>query len=66
MDNDADWVEEVRRWCLGGRRGSPGSPGSDSLQAAGDTEPVGYEAAHPALEARYWPDAVSDKGLTLD
>lgn len=58
MASDADWVEDVRRWYHA------------SVQAAADlrstvlggaeTEPaaLGYEAAHPALQARNWPQAL--------
>ena len=58
MTNDADWVEDVRRWCLAG------SPAARSKSPAIPVEPettdftaLGYEAAHPALQARNWPDA---------
>ena len=58
MANDADWVEDVRRWCLAG------SPAMRAKPAAATTEPestdfasLGYEAAHPALQARNWPEA---------
>jgi len=53
MANDADWVEDVRRWYLSG---------ASSLHAAAsedgdDAVAMGYEAADPALQARHWPDA---------
>ena len=58
MASDADWVEEVRRWCLAGREveggyvvASPPPPITDSRDA------IGYEAALPSLQSRYWPDA---------
>jgi len=58
MANDADWVEDVRRWCLAG------SPSARNMPAAPPAEPestdfsaLGYEAAHPALQARNWPEA---------
>jgi hypothetical protein len=58
MVNDADWVEDVRRWCLAG------SPATRAKPVAVNAEPestdfssLGYEAAHPALQARNWPEA---------
>ncbi len=57
MASDADWVEDVRRWYFSGAQGtnppvSAAADGSDS-----ETMELGYEAAHPALQARNWPDA---------
>ncbi|MEO8058754.1 MAG: hypothetical protein ABI671_10540 [Burkholderiales bacterium] len=57
-NNDADWVEDVRRWCLAG---SPAAP-DKALTPPAEPEPtdfaaLGYEAAHPALQARNWPEA---------
>ena len=51
--SDADWVEDVKRWYLAGAE--PARSGD----AAGESESafIGYEAAHPALQARNWPDA---------
>ena len=53
MANDADWVEDVKRWALSGaHRREP------SLDDAGaDDIALGVEAAQPALQARHWPDA---------
>jgi hypothetical protein len=53
MANDADWVADVRRWYLSGASTAQASAADSS------DEPValGYEAAHPALQARNWPDA---------
>ena len=59
--SDSDWVEDVRRWC---------QAGAESARAAAaapvDSESafIGYEAAHPALQAHHWPDApaFSDSG----
>ena len=53
MANDADWVEDVRRWYLSGASSlhAGSSEGGDDLAA------IGYEAAHPSLQARHWPDA---------
>lgn len=53
MASDADWVEDVRRWYFAGRQEAAPAP------SVGETEAIGYEAAHPALQARHWPDAPS-------
>jgi hypothetical protein len=57
MTNDADWVEDVRRWCSAGARSM-----ADAQSASGestDLMALGYEAAHPALQAQHWPDALA-------
>ncbi|HEY2561926.1 MAG TPA: hypothetical protein VGI48_19645 [Caldimonas sp.] len=51
MTNDAQWVEDVKRWFLTGVR----SPAPE-LDDGDDDIALGYEAAHPALQARHWPD----------
>ena len=58
MDNDADWVADVRRWYFSGQNAGQNA-GSSRAPSGDDSEPVelGYEAAHPALQSRYWPDA---------
>lgn len=48
-----DWLEDVRRWYYGG---SPPVAESESDGTTASAE-LGYEAAHPALQARHWPDA---------
>jgi hypothetical protein len=53
MANDAEWVEDVKRWYLAGASSRP----SDSASSPDDDVALGYEAAHPALQARHWPDA---------
>jgi hypothetical protein len=53
MANDADWVEDVRRWCLAATQ--PRAPVPAQTDDPDMTE-LGYEAAQPALQARYWPD----------
>lgn len=53
MANDEEWVEDVKRWCLGGAR--PGA--SAAPDEGGDEVALGYEAADPALLAHRWPDA---------
>ena len=58
MGNDADWVEDVRRWCLAGSpamRAKPVNPNTEPEST--DFASLGYEAAHPALQARNWPEA---------
>ncbi|MEP6738904.1 MAG: hypothetical protein ABJA61_00910 [Caldimonas sp.] len=54
MTNDADWVEDVKRWVAGTAAAGVGS--SASCDPADDGIALGYEAAHPALQARHWPD----------
>ena len=51
MANDADWVADVRRWYLSSQRAAATAPAED------DPPAIGYEAAHPALQSRHWPDA---------
>ena len=50
MANDADWVADVRRWYFSSQQ---------AVKAPVDDEAteIGYEAAHPALQSRNWPDA---------
>ena len=59
MDNESDWVADVRRWCLAGAQAKLAASASISganSSSASDLDDVGYEAAHPALQSRYWPD----------
>jgi len=58
MENESDWVADVRRWCLAGAQVKLAA----SAQVA-DTESaaLGYEAAHPALQSRHWPVAPPDE-----
>ena len=58
MASDADWVEDVKRWYYAGQRGA-GTASLVADAAATSSEMLGYEAADPALQARYWPDAPS-------
>lgn len=54
MANDADWVADVRRWYFStAQKPVVATPLNDSEDA------LGYEAAHPSLEARSWPDTRS-------
>ena len=65
MASDADWVEDVKRWYFAGQREAVVAPlAADAASSAGNGvgyaeagETLGYEAADPALQARYWPDA---------
>ena len=74
MADGAEWLEDVRRWYLAGRQPSastatqdavPGDEGG-SLACEAEGNPIGYEAADPALQARYWRDvpAVPHHGST--
>ena len=53
MANDADWVADVRRWYFSSQRAETAPLAADDH----GTEELGYEAAHPALQSRHWPDA---------
>ena len=53
MTNDAEWVEDVRRWYYAGVRSAASPASSEST----DLMSLGYEAADPALQAHHWPDA---------
>ena len=55
MTSDADWVEDVKRWY---RSGVQSSLPSDS-SGEPDGLDIGYEAAHPALQARHWPEVTT-------
>ena len=55
MNSDAEWVEDVRRWCQAGARSSAADRTSGGEST--DLMALGYEAAHPALQAHHWPDA---------
>lgn len=56
MTDDANWVEDVKRWY----RASASVAASPSEGLSTDYgDDLGYEAAHPALQARYWPDAAA-------
>ncbi len=59
MANDENWVEDVRRWCLAGSNALRSRQSSSPTEAepATDFAALGYEAAHPALQARNWPEA---------
>ena len=51
MSNDEAWTEDVNRWYYGGT-----VPEAYRDESSAD-EAIGYEAAHPALQALHWPDA---------
>jgi hypothetical protein len=54
MANDTQWAEDVKRWFLAGARSA-----EPELDDGGDDVALGYEAAHPALQARHWPEALT-------
>lgn len=58
MANDADWVADVRRWYFSNQVSEPAANAPD----AAESPDMGYEAAHPALQSRHWPDAPSGAG----
>ena len=51
MANDADWVADVKRWYFSTQQAAPAAPVDE------DADEIGYEAAHPALQSRHWPEA---------
>ena len=53
MASETEWLDDVRRWYFGGTPPETDGPETE-VGGAGD---LGYEAAHPALVARHWPDA---------
>ncbi len=57
MANDGDWVEDVKRWYLAGAR-SAVVVAADSPQSDYGVD-LGYEAAHPSLQACHWPGAAA-------
>jgi len=64
MTNDANWVEDVKRWYFSSTAASASAIAGNAPVATSDYGmDLGYEAAHPALQARNWPDAA---GLTTD
>lgn len=56
MASEAQWLDDVRRWYFGG---TPPETDGPEMEARADDD-LGYEAAHPALVARHWPDAPSN------
>ncbi len=60
MSNDPSWLADVRRWCRAGARDA-------TVASIDEVEPdaLGYEAAHPALQSRHWPEALGDETLDL-
>ena len=51
MANDADWVADVKRWYFSSQQAPAKAVAED------DAAEIGYEAAHPVLQSRHWPDA---------
>lgn len=60
MADDGEWVQDVKRWYLASVQASARSPQGAPTEYDVD---LGYEAAHPALQACHWPDA---SALTTD
>jgi hypothetical protein len=56
MTSDADWVEDVKRWY---RAGVQSALSAEASPAEVESEAIGYEAAHPALQARHWPEVTT-------
>jgi hypothetical protein len=52
--SDSDWVEDVKRWC---QTGAESVRAAATAPAESESAFLGYEAAHPALQAHHWPDA---------
>lgn len=50
MGNEEQRLDEVHRWYYGG------TPPDAYREDAAAEEAIGYEAAHPALQAMQWPD----------
>ena len=59
MASDSDWVEDVRRWYRASTQAAGVQPSKTQDGADSDMAALGYEAAHPSLQARHWPDAQS-------
>jgi hypothetical protein len=62
MENESDWVADVRRWCLAGAHAKLAAAAQASDTGSAE---LGYEAAHPALQSRHWPDAPPDEPTDL-
>jgi hypothetical protein len=61
MASDSDWVQDVRRWYFGGEppSGFANANSSAAPEADAADSVLGYEAAHPALQAS-WPESGAD------
>jgi len=51
MATDEEWVEDLKRWLRAAHQPALGDPVDDVA--------LGVEAAQPALQALYWPDAAT-------
>lgn len=60
MASDAEWVEDVRRWYRAGATAVASMRTPSPENADTDMAALGYEAAHPALQARNWPEFPSE------
>ena len=56
MASDADWVEDVRRWYRTSAQAAASVRAPAGENRDTDLAALGYEAAHPALQARDWPE----------
>ena len=56
MANDAEWVQDVRRWYFGGH--APEAELASEGRESGDVLAVGYEAVLPGVHGSSWPDAL--------
>lgn len=58
MTNDADWLEDVRRWYFNGgqspSRSSARQPAAAPTTAADTAKDLGYEAAQPTVQPLGW------------
>lgn len=50
MAQDDDWVADVRRWYFDERGPAAGSAAQLASELSSGSDPVGYEAALPALQ----------------
>ena len=63
MTNDANWLEDVRRWFFNGGRTT--SRSADHRQqallqtVADDAAEVGYETAQPSIQTLGWTDSAA-------
>ena len=53
--NDADWVEDVRRWYFNSGRSASSAEVKPVLRKSdADAAELGYEAAQPGLQSSGW------------
>ena len=61
--NDVDWVEDVKRWVLAG---AESTRSADAARSESESWFIGYEAAHPALQAHHGPTPRSSANRVVD